>query len=145
VIIVCGIDGSEQSSAALERAIEWADATGAALHVVHAVFIPGNLAQVLEHTLVDVAEVESEERDSVWEAAHGLLEGREAIWVDRRGYPPDVLADYVDEVEADLLVVGSRGRGDFASLVLGSTSHGVLHRVRCDVLMVKVKGREDAT
>jgi nucleotide-binding universal stress UspA family protein len=57
--------------------------------------------------------------------------------VDLEGYPPDTLVAYADEVGASLLVVGTRGRGELASLILGSTSHRAIHLSRCDVLVVK--------
>ena len=41
-----------------------------------------------------------------------------------------------DEVGADVVVVGSRGRSELASLVLGSTSHGVVHHCPAPVLLV---------
>jgi nucleotide-binding universal stress UspA family protein len=63
--------------------------------------------------------------------------------VDLDGYPPDTLVAYAGDVNASLLVVGTRGRGDFASLILGSTSHRAIHLAECDVLVVKAPDRAE--
>jgi nucleotide-binding universal stress UspA family protein len=47
------------------------------------------------------------------------------------------LVDYTKNVTAKRLIIGTRGRGEVAALVLGSTSHRALHLARCDVLVVK--------
>jgi len=75
----------------------------------------------------------------VWAAAAGELDvdDLEVERVDLEGYPPDVLVDYASQVDAELLVLGTRGRGEIASLILGSTSHRAIHLATCDVLVVK--------
>jgi nucleotide-binding universal stress UspA family protein len=65
------------------------------------------------------------------------------VHVDLDGYPPDAIAGYADEVGADLIVVGSRGRGGVASLILGSTSHRLIHIAKTDVLIAR-EGRAAA-
>jgi nucleotide-binding universal stress UspA family protein len=54
------------------------------------------------------------------------------------GHPPTVLAE--QSVGATLLVVGSRGRGGFASLVLGSVSQSVAHEPGCPLVIVRSTG-----
>jgi len=78
-------------------------------------------------------------REAVWERVGPALDecGVEVKRVDLEGYPPDTLVAYAAEVGARMIVVGSRGRGDLASLVLGSTSHRVLNHASCDVLVAR--------
>jgi nucleotide-binding universal stress UspA family protein len=57
-----------------------------------------------------------------------------------RGYPAEVLIDAAEG--ADLLVVGSRGRGGFASALLGSVSQNCAHHATCPLLIIRaVKDR----
>jgi nucleotide-binding universal stress UspA family protein len=64
------------------------------------------------------------------------------------GSPVDEIVAYADTIDADLIVVGSRGHGALASAVLGSVSQGVLHEARRPVLVFRrarprVAGRAD--
>jgi nucleotide-binding universal stress UspA family protein len=88
---------------------------------------------------MDIAAIEAAERKAVWGSLDPILSEAEipVKAVDLSGYPPDVLVDYATQNHANLLVIGTRGRGEFASLVLGSTSHRALHIAKCDVLVVK--------
>ncbi len=57
--------------------------------------------------------------------------------VMRRGEPAREIIAYAEEVGADFIVVGSRGRGGVKALLLGSTSHAVMHGAPCDVIVVR--------
>jgi nucleotide-binding universal stress UspA family protein len=62
-----------------------------------------------------------------------------------KGDPADEIVAYADVIDADLIVVGSRGHGTIASALLGSVSRGVLREARRPVLVVRgVAAREEA-
>jgi nucleotide-binding universal stress UspA family protein len=137
--IVVGVDGSASSMAALRWAIRQAKLTGSSVDAVIAWHVPagygiapvgdgavdfeGDAKQVLADALNQVTGTESGGlvRPSV-------VEGRTAEVLVRaaRG--------------ADLLVVGSRGHGEFTSALLGSVSHFCVHHASCPVLVIRGAG-----
>ncbi|HEX2153030.1 MAG TPA: universal stress protein [Acidimicrobiia bacterium] len=137
--IVAAVDSSGATASVLARAIRQARQAGASLQVIH-VYEPPTVTYSMAgiHELDDgrLAEAEAE---AVWGGASPVLDDSGIDWVrhDARGYPPTAIADFAKEVDADLIVIGSRGKGAFLSLALGSTSHGVLHRAGCDVVVVR--------
>ncbi|MDH3306011.1 MAG: universal stress protein [Acidimicrobiia bacterium] len=141
MIIVVGIDGQEPSLRALARAAQLSAALGAELHVVHAVHIPAPILSAAGDIPIDLARMEAESTEPVWRGADEVLASAdvEVTRVTLRGYPPDVLLDYAAEVDAEMIVLGSRGRSELAAFFLGSTGHRVLHFAHCDVHIVKEK------
>ncbi|KUO96274.1 universal stress protein [Ferroacidibacillus organovorans] len=55
----------------------------------------------------------------------------------RVGYPAAVICEFAKEQSADLIVMGSHGRGALDRLLIGSVSHGVLNRSHVPVLVVR--------
>ncbi len=133
--VVVGVDSSPHAVAVLEKALVEAERRSAELHVVH-VFNP---PVVYLEVPIDLVMVRDAEQAAVWGPLEEILSGGAAkvTRVELDGYPPDTLVAYADDVGASLLVVGTRGRGEFASLILGSTSSRAIHLAKCDVLVVK--------
>ena len=137
MIVVVGVDGSPVSVAVLEKAAEQARWRGAELHIVHISQLP----VVYSEVPIDLTGIAESERAAVWEQLEPSLSAIDMPTkrIDLQGYPPDLLPDYAHKIGADLVVVGTRGRGNFASLVLGSTSHRAIQVAGCDVLVVNPK------
>lgn len=134
--VVVGIDGSPESEAATAFAFEAAAARGVPLVAVHSwtdlVFDP------VAAPLLDWDAIAESERAVLAERLAGWREKFPEVVVERevvRDLPAHALVER--SAAAQLLVVGSRGRGGAASLLLGSVSHGVLHRGRCPVAVVR--------
>lgn len=137
MIVVVGVD--EFGERVLTKAIDEARRRQAELHVVHVFHLPITVAASLGAVPVDEVALRDAHRGALWEKMRPLLEasGIRYLMVDLEGYPPDTLVDYVRNVDAGLLVVGTRGRGELAAMILGSTSHRAIHLSPVDVLVVK--------
>lgn len=137
--IVVGIDDSHLSAVATRRATVLAEKLGADLHVVFVSHVPATVLAAMSGLPTIEDDFAETQRANAWKGIESLLEGcsRPVERVDLEGYPPDVLVEYANRQGADLIVVGSRGRGDIASLILGSTSHRVVNHASCDVLVAR--------
>jgi len=143
--IVVGIDDGSTSVLALRRACALADKLDAEMHVVFVSHVPATVLAAMSGLPTIGDDFADAQRTTVWAQAEPIISGchQPVSKVDLEGYPPDVLVEYAGEIGADLIVVGSRGRGDLASLVLGSTSHRVVNHAPCDVLVVRGANEEE--
>lgn len=139
--IVVGVDGSPASEVALARAVSEAVAWDAQLTVVAGVPVAagaGILAWLpadADHDSI-LADV-SAGLDVVVDQAVAGHPGLAVSKVVLDGTGAELLTEFSSAV--DLVVVGSRGRGGFAGLLLGSTSQAVLHHSACPVMVVTVR------
>ena len=169
--IVVGVDASPGALRALAWAADEARLRLATLQVVHAyqaqalaapLYFPsrealpgGALAageSPPEEEMTETLEQRAEFQEAVRRQAEDLLEGlldemgetvegidvQPSVVEDRN--PAEALVELSDD--ADLLVVGSRGRGGFSSLLLGSVSHAVVLHARCPVVVIPSRTAE---
>jgi nucleotide-binding universal stress UspA family protein len=146
--IVVGVDGSEGASAALAFAAAEAAFRGARLLVVSAWEVPpavygGGFAPALDaetlHGFSEGALATAEAAVAAVKKAQPLVEC-EAKAVE--GQPADILLK--EATDATLIVVGNRGLGGFASLLLGSVSQQVVHHAPCPVVVVRSPSAKQA-
>jgi nucleotide-binding universal stress UspA family protein len=141
--IICGVDGSADSQAALAAAIDLAARLRLRLIMANVVE-PSHSPYVGSASLGGgMLRPELPTTDQQEDAANELLVELSATLgveqADRRvvvGYAAERLADLADEEEAELIVVGSRGRGAFKAAFLGSVSTSLIGVARCPVLVV---------
>lgn len=133
--IVVGLDSSEESTRALEWALDEARLRGAELHLVHAYPTPELVALPAVVTLPSDDELRGAASDVVDEqlAKVGPTEEVEVTTTVRSGGAASVLCEVSEG--ADLLVVGARGLGGFRGLLLGSVTHQVVAHAPCPVVV----------
>lgn len=143
--IVVGMDGSESAKIALNRAIAEARGWGCELTAVAGLpivsgggmlgWLPANVnpEAVLADAQagLDVAVNQALGDDNELEVRRHVLDGTGS----------SLLTEFSTAV--DLLVVGTRGRGGFAGLLLGSTSQAVLHHSACPVMVVPSRLKDE--
>ena len=132
--VVVGVDGSPVSEAALAFAFDAAAARGVDLVAVHA-WSPTAIDEELASLVEWDASAESAvlaERLAGWGQKYPQVAVRRTAVRDGA-----VRALVTASAGAQLVVVGSRGRGNAAGLLLGSVSHGVLHGAHCPVAVVR--------
>jgi nucleotide-binding universal stress UspA family protein len=139
--IVIATDGSPTGRAAVEAGVELAADEGATVVVVHVI------------SVLDFAETEKEngngplhsqrpprlEDDEVIETALAVAAARDVLATGELliGYPPTQIVRLAAEVDADLIVVGSRGLSRMKSTIFGSTSREVVTQAQQPVVVVR--------
>ncbi len=146
--ILVGVDRSEHAQAALREAIDIARTQQSSITVIvaYSTVMPWGPVSPLPQIAVDdfVAGVRLDAQTIADETA-ALIPKEVKSQVLLVDCPPaQALLDEAATGHHDLIVVGSRGRGDATSLLLGSVSHAVLHHSRVPVLIVHVPAVETA-
>lgn len=133
--VVIAYDGSEGARAALERAAAVAGEEGSSLTLVEAV--GGGLPSPAPGAPpLPKPEKRAMARADLDEAIASVNPGLLASGWVIGGSPAKGILAVAEDIGADLIVTGSRGRGAVRSAVLGSVSTEILHGAPCDVLVV---------
>ena len=137
--IVVGLDGSESARIAMRRAVDEAHAWDAELTTIAAVPIPPGIGLGWVPDAIDRREVLADVQTALENTVTEAVDGRDvrAKMHALDGNAAALMAEFSTAVE--LLVVGTRGRGGFRGLLMGSTSQAVLHHAACPVMVVPAR------
>ena len=139
-------DGSEEAELATRAAVELANSTGSELHVVYVEPLPDfmkkNAAGTPGYDLELYEKIEEEGRETlrklVWRVK--VAGGTVADSHLRMGAVAEEIVAFADELEVDLIIVGSRGLRGIRRVLAGSVSESVFRNARCPVMAVRAKG-----
>jgi len=123
----------------LQSAMELAEQHDAALSILSIVpSVPYHMASAGLGSLSDMeSEMEAAVAQRVQEAKKKLNCTHD--FHTRGGQAKHAIVPFAEEMQADLIVIGSHSRHGLQSALLGSTASNVLHKAACDVLVVRVK------
>lgn len=144
--ILLATDGSRDSDRAAEMAVDLSAKTGSELHVVHV----GMEYFLFTHDYISPAQFEELKRERQ-EVLDGQVESIEKAGGEvagahlRMGHKVDEeVVNLAEELEAGLIVVGSRGQGRLARSLLGSASNSIVRHAHCPVMVVREEKEGDA-
>jgi len=139
-LIVVGVDGSPSSLAAVDWAVTEARLRNGKIRLVSAWYYPPLASEVGDGVIDDSFKNYAEQTLA---EALGMVadQGIPVSGTVVENSPAIAMLDAARD--ANLVIVGSRGRGGFASLLLGSVSSQVVHHAHCPVLVVRSKAVAD--
>ena len=133
--IVLALDGSVNSAHALPHAVELARKTSGRIVVAHVeerIAAKGSMPTVPPNE----EEVQETIRQQIEEITAAGIEATLEKSVIVLGGPGHAIADIADAVDADLIVIGTRGHSSVPGLILGSVAHRLLHVAHRPVLAI---------
>ena len=140
--VVVGTDGSESSYLAVDRAAQLAADTSATL-VIACAYVPADpraVSQAADQLGDEAYKIRGDNpAEDIVRTAKDRAQAAGATEIDARtvkGAPVETLIKLVDEVGADLLVVGNKGLSSLTGRLLGSVPADAARRATCDVLIV---------
>jgi nucleotide-binding universal stress UspA family protein len=138
-VIVVGTDGSAIADRALDEAIAIAQRDQAALHVVTAFPDSGMLREQITSGATTVSVNVTEVADMVLSraASRAAESGIQVETHSEQADPAEAIIDVADRVNADLIVVGSRGLSGVQRFVMGSVSTKVSQHAHANVMIVR--------
>jgi nucleotide-binding universal stress UspA family protein len=135
--VLVAVDESPASLAAVRWATRLAKNLGSKLALVHVVGYPLEFAPELALSHDPLLEQIKEDGHKALAAAADLVDNEvPAIMVMREGTPATEILAVADLWHADLIVMGTRGRGRLANFLLGSTTELVIRRAGCPVICI---------
>lgn len=140
--ILCPTDFSTSSQSALDAARELADQFHATLHLLHivqdlALVMPESPALFMD-AIVPVGDlVQAAEESLAQLAAADHAAGRKVVSAVRTGSPFTEILRYAQEIQSDLIVIGTHGRTGLSHVFLGSVAENTVRLATCPVLTVR--------
>ena len=134
--ILVPVDGSDGSDKAVAHAISLAESCGAKLNFLYVANI--NQLAISQALSTAILEAVTKAGKTILERAENMLPGGiEHENFLETGSPAAVILELEETLNADLIVMGSRGLGVVKGSLLGSVSQYIIERSKCPVLVIK--------
>lgn len=145
--ILAPTDFSMPAEAALQRAVELADGSGAELHLLHVVTpqvyyteIPEILPPIEDFTnrVIESSRARLEKQVKALQKRKGGLSITSHV-EESRGSVASTICEFADKIDADLILIASHGHSGLAHLLLGSTSEQVVRHANKELFIFRAE------
>ena len=149
--ILIPTDGSDTAAAAVDEALDVAEKFDAEVYTLYVVDVDAmdlslgteQVERVKNGRFGEMDELEAKARAATeYVAERGRERGVDVAEHFRAGRPHDVVADFAEDHDVDLVVMGSHGRSGVRRMLLGSVTERVLRSTHRSVLVVDERGTE---
>ncbi len=139
--ILVAIDGGALTLHAARMGLELSQALAAEIAIVHAVEPPVDYSGEIGFSAEVLLEASSQETTDILDALRqNVALPTSATEFIRVGHAAEVIAGVAEEWFADLVIVGSHGRGGLGRVLLGSVAEAVVRHAPCPVLVTRIVG-----
>lgn len=136
--VLVAIDLSDEADGVLEKAVALAKQYDAALDVVHVLDWPlTGFDPVVGYSAISDESLLQEMSSAVQQRVAKYGVGAAHVHA-LLGQPSSMVANLAEQLQVDLVVVGSHGRRGWRAL-LGSTANAIVHVIHCDCFVVRIK------
>ncbi len=138
--ILVAVDGSNQSMAAADKAIQLAKRDKAELMVLNVLQLPvvGHYTPSLFNDIIEKGKNEAERWfGNIKSEAEGNGISVKTKVLESTGSPVSAIVKYAEKEKVDLIVMGTRGRTKLKKALLGSVASGVMTYAPCTVMVVR--------
>lgn len=139
--VIVGVDGSANSIAALKWAVRYAQSTDCIVEALYVWSYP--ISAIAPAPIGGGAAAPADlMHQAAVEALAGFIAGAQlpddvhVAQLVREGSASKVLIDHAKDTDAEIIVVGARGHGGFAGLLLGSVTNAVINHTPCPVAVI---------
>ncbi|PWW81830.1 MULTISPECIES: universal stress protein [Prosthecochloris] len=141
--ILCPVDFSEASRKAVRYAHEFAKGMGASLVLLNVVE-PRPMAVDMSLSYVPLEEdLEKAAKEDLEEIIRTEREKGIEVQADVQiGTPSETILEKAEELDVNLIIVGSHGKTGLSRILMGSVAESVVRKAKCPVLIVKAEEKE---
>ena len=133
--ILVPLDGSDTSKKGLEKAFYLAKLSDAVITAVHAVVVYPTLAS----TVIKYRDFLTKKAEKMLDSIKDYCEKQDVKFTSKviHGKPASSIAEFTEKQKMDLIIMGSRGIGNFKGTIIGSVVGTVVQKSKIPVLVVK--------
>ena len=137
--ILVAVDGSDVSYRALDAALFLSEKLGSKITVIH---VMENVPTVYIHSqkiLDELLEARKNESQKILDECSSIATKKRIVITTTllEGNPASTILEFSQSEKYEVIIIGSRGMGQFKELVLGSVSSKVIHHSSCPVLLIR--------